>query len=108
MLNGLAAEVPPQGAGFETPTFASPTPAMSEDKICAVSSVALTYVVARAEPFHVTLELLTKSSPFTVSVKPEPPAVVEAGTMLVSAAAVVIVSRFRVAGFHDSPVGHSV
>ena len=37
MLNGLAAEVPPQGAGFETPTFASPAPAMSEDKICAVS-----------------------------------------------------------------------
>lgn len=45
----------------------------------AVSWVALTNVVARALPFHCTIELPTKLLPFTVSVNAPEPALTEVG-----------------------------
>jgi hypothetical protein len=67
--------VPPPGAGFETVTLAVPAVAMSLDKIAAVTWPEFTKVVVRLDPFHHTVEVGTKLPPFTVSVKPEPPAV---------------------------------
>src|SRR5258708_31747987 len=40
-------------------------------------------LVARSEPFHVTLDELMKLVPFTVKKKPFPPAAVDVGFMLV-------------------------
>jgi hypothetical protein len=74
-----AAEVPPPGVGFTTVTWAVPTLATSATAIPAVSIEALTYVVARAEPFHWTVESSTNPDPFTVSANALPPAVTELG-----------------------------
>jgi hypothetical protein len=74
-----ALEVPPPGAGFSTVTRAVPPDAMSAAVIAAVNWVEETYVVVRFDPFHCTTEPLTKPLPFTVSVNPVPPAVVEDG-----------------------------
>jgi hypothetical protein len=74
-----ALEVPPPGAGFTTVTWAVPPTAMSAAVIAAVNWVEETYVVVRFDPFQLTVEPETKPVPFTVSVNPAPPAVVEAG-----------------------------
>ena len=71
--------VPPPGAGLVTVIFPDPTVAMSVDGIVAVNCVALTNVVARAEALKFTTEVGTKFVPFTVSVKPAPPAVAPFG-----------------------------
>ncbi len=71
--------VPPPGAGFVTVTFPDPTVVMSVDGMVAVSCVALTNVVVRAEALKFTTEVGTKLVPFTVSVKPAPPAVAPFG-----------------------------
>jgi hypothetical protein len=52
---------------------------MSAARIEAVSCVDEPYVVVRFEPFHLTTELEIKLVPFTVRVKPAPPAVAELG-----------------------------
>ena len=78
-----AFEVPPPGAGLKTVTLAVPAVAMSAARIDAVSCVALTYVVVRFVPFHLTTELEMKFVPFTVTVKPAPPAVADEGLRLV-------------------------
>jgi hypothetical protein len=76
-------EVPPPGVGLKTVTLAVPAVAMSAARIDAVTWVALTYVVVRFVPFHLTTELEMKLVPFTVSVKADPPAVAELGLRLV-------------------------
>ena len=53
--------------------------AMSAEGIEVVNCVLLTKVVVRLPPFHCTTDPDTKFEPFTVSVKPAPPAVVLLG-----------------------------
>ena len=78
-----AADVPPPGAGLVTVTGKVPTVAISEAGITAVSWLADTNVVVRAEPFQLTTEEATKLDPFTVKVKPEVPAIVVVGEIVV-------------------------
>jgi len=59
--------------GFATVTLAVPVEAMSLAGIAAVSREALTNVVVRFDPFHLTVELETKFVPSTVKVKAGPP-----------------------------------
>src|SRR5947208_557213 len=68
-VNCCALEVPPPGAGFVTVILNVPAVARSVAGIAAVSCVALTKVVVRAEPLKFTVELETKFVPFTVSGK---------------------------------------
>ena len=68
--------VPP---GFTTVTLALPCEAIRVAATDAVSSVVLTKVVGRAEPFHRTAAPDTKPEPFTASVKAAPLAVAELG-----------------------------
>ena len=82
IVKGRLLEVPGEAlaAGLETETVAVPENAVSVAGICAVTCVALTYVVGRGEPFQFTMEpptatpftveLFTKFVPFTVSVIP--------------------------------------
>ena len=79
MVNTKFVVVPPPGAGLVTVTFADPTVVMSVDRIAAVSCVALTNVWSCAVPLKFTTEVETKLVPFTVSVKPAPPAVAPFG-----------------------------
>ena len=74
MVNLRAPDVPPPGEGFTTVTEAVPAAPMSLAKIAAVNCVPLTKVVARALPFHCTVEVATKFVPVTVIVNPVPPA----------------------------------
>ena len=79
MVNVTLFEVPPPGAGVTTVTGALPAVTMSLAGIAAVSCPAFTNVVVRAAPFQRTSEVPTKLLPFTVSVKPAPPAAVLVG-----------------------------
>jgi hypothetical protein len=92
-------DVPPPGAGVTTVTLAVPAVAMSAAPIVAVSWLVLTKLVVRATPFHCTVDVPMKLVPFTVSVKPAPPAVADEGLML------VVVGAGLVA---DGPVTSSV
>ena len=83
-VNVLGADVPPPGPGFVTVTWIVPAVAMSAAEIAAVSWVLLENVVVRAAPFQFTTEVVTKPEPFTVSVKPGPPAVALLGEMEVT------------------------
>ena len=67
-------EVPPPGEGLTTVTETVPAVAMSPADIAAVNCVPLTNVLARALPFHCTVEPETKFVPLTVSVNADPPA----------------------------------
>src|SRR2546423_5097649 len=78
-LNVWAAEVPPPGAGVTTVTCGVPAAATSAAAMAAVSCVALTKVVVRVAPFHLTVLPLTKPVPVTVSVKAGLPADVLVG-----------------------------
>ncbi len=69
-----AFEVPPPGEGLTTVTETVPAVAMSPADIAAVNCVPLTNVLARALPFHCTVEPETKFVPLTVSVNADPPA----------------------------------
>jgi hypothetical protein len=70
-----ALDVPPPGPGLETVTLAVIGDARSVAGIAAVSRVALMKDVARAAPFHRTVELERKLEPSTVKAKPGLPAV---------------------------------
>ena len=83
----IAEEVPPPGGPLNAVTAAVPAVAMSEASMAAVTFVALTNVVVRAEPFHFTCVPATKFVPFTVSVNPGPPAVALLGEIEVSVGA---------------------
>jgi hypothetical protein len=72
-VNVLAALVPPPGTGVVTVTLNVPALAMSAAVIVAVTSVELTYVVARGDPAQSTTELLMNPVPLTVRVNPAPP-----------------------------------
>src|SRR5436189_228988 len=54
-VNVCAAEVPPPGAGVTTVTCGVPAAATSAAAMAAVSWVALTNVVVRVAPFHLTV-----------------------------------------------------
>ena len=77
--NVKAGDVPPPGAGFVTVTFALPATATSLAGIAAEIFVALTKVVGSALPLRFTTDFASKPVPFTVRVKPAPPAVALAG-----------------------------
>ena len=79
MVNVNALEVPPPGAGVETATLAVPAVAMSAAAMLAVKLVLEARVVARALPFHWTVEEEIKFEPVTVRVRAVPPAVAELG-----------------------------
>jgi hypothetical protein len=74
-------EVPPPGAGVTTVIEIVPPLTRSPTGTKAVNCVAFTSVVTRGVPFQSTTEVLMKPVPFTVSVKPAPPAFAEVGEM---------------------------
>src|SRR5678816_4362308 len=76
-LNIMLADVPPPGVGFSTVTGKWPTVERSAVEMVAVTLVASTKVVGRAEPFHRTLAPLTKLNPLTVKVNPISPTTAE-------------------------------
>ena len=82
IVNVREVEVPPPGVGLKTVTAAVPAFAISAADTAAVSRVPFTKVVVRAVPFHLTVELLMKFVPLSVSVNAEPPAVAELGAIL--------------------------
>jgi hypothetical protein len=59
--------------GFCTVTLAVPALAIRLAGIAAVNCVVATTVVDSADPFHSTVDPLTKPVPFTVNVKAGPP-----------------------------------
>lgn len=69
IVNVIAADAPPPGAGFKTVSAAVPPTARSTAGTVAVICVPLNTVVASATPFHSTSEPATKFEPFSVSVK---------------------------------------
>ena len=73
MVNVEFPETPPPGAGLFTETLAEPALARSPGRITAMSCEPLRYDVARAVPFHSTVEVGTKFEPFTNSCKPAVP-----------------------------------
>jgi hypothetical protein len=75
MVNDCCADVPPLGPEFTTVTDAVAEPATSAAGTCALSCAAETYVVASADPFQFTSELLIRPAPFTVNVNAALPAV---------------------------------
>lgn len=83
MVKVRALEKPPPGAGLNTVTGSFPATAMSSAGIAALSRVADTKVVTRADPFQRTTEPAMKLVPLTVSVKAAPPAVREVGLIVV-------------------------
>src|SRR4029077_5172001 len=83
-VNVFAPDVPPPGPGFVTVTWIVPAVAMSAAEIAAVNWVLLENVVVRGDPFQFTTEVVMKPEPFTVSVKPGPPAVALLGEMEVT------------------------
>src|ERR1700735_2343674 len=84
MVKGIASEVPPPGAGLITSTISEPSEVMSAAGTIAVNSVELTNVVGRADPPKLTMELVMKLDPLTVSVKAAPPAAVVFGEMVLT------------------------
>jgi hypothetical protein len=74
-----AFEVPPPGDGVKTVTAVTAGVAISLPGIEAVSSVLLTKVVGRGEPFQRTSDVIAKPVPITDRVKAGPPAGVDAG-----------------------------
>src|SRR5437660_7622577 len=89
-VNCCALEVPPPGAGFVTVILNVPAVARSVAGIAAVSCVALTKVVVRAEPLKFTVELETKFVPFNVSVKAASGTDLLDGKMLVGVGLVLV------------------
>src|ERR1700676_467861 len=74
-----ALDVPPPGAGVVTLTIAVPAEAMSAAVIAACKLVLEPKVVARALPFHCTVEDDMKLAPVTVRLNAAPPARVKPG-----------------------------
>jgi hypothetical protein len=74
-----AFDVPPPGAGLTTFTDAVPPAATSAELIAAVTSVPLTKVVVRVEPFHSTTAPGTNWLPVIMSVKAPLPETTLAG-----------------------------
>lgn len=81
-VNAWAFEVPPPGAGLSTVILNVPMVVKSLAGMVAVSSVALTKVVARFESLSLTLDSGTKFAPLTVIVNSASPTVLFDGEML--------------------------
>ena len=79
IVNVTAVDVREGGPGFVTVTGTVPAVATFAAGTIAVSSVEETYVVASAEPFHLTTALLSNNVPFTVKVNCGDPARHELG-----------------------------
>ena len=93
-----AFEEPPPGLGLLTVTLTVWADAISLAEIEAVSLVAPMKFVARSDPFHSIVEFETKFEPFTVSVKPGPPAVTDFGLSPVMAGTGFWTVRLKVFG----------
>src|ERR1700674_338283 len=72
-------DVPPPGVGLTTVTEAVLALAMSDARTLAISFESLTKVVARAAPFHLTVDPDTNPVPLSVSVKAAPPGTTASG-----------------------------
>ena len=68
------AVVPPPGAGLNTVSCAAPGVATSAAAMLTASRDALRRVVGRSAPFQRTTALVANPLPYTIRVKPEPPA----------------------------------
>jgi hypothetical protein len=95
IVNMSAFDAPPPGAGLNTVTLAVPALAMSLAGIAAVACVALTYVVVRFDPFHLTTDVLTKPDPFTVSVNAGPPGAATLGDSVLSTGIGLLIVNVR-------------
>jgi len=93
IVNVWPPEVPPPGAGFVTVTFAVPAVAISAAEIAAVNCAALTNVVVFDAPLNFTTDVDTKPEPFTVRVKPAPPAVALVGEIDVSTGTGLLIAK---------------
>src|ERR1700722_3727829 len=82
IAKSIALETPPPGTGLVTVTAALPRKAILAAGIAAVNCVSLTNVVTAADPLNVTAEAAKKFVPFTVSVKPAPPATLLSGEIV--------------------------
>jgi len=88
-----APEVPPPGAGFTTVMESVPPIAMSPAGIVTLMVVLEIKVVVSGEPLKYIVDEAVKFVPVTVSVKDDPPAVVDVGEMeLVVGTGLLIVS----------------
>jgi hypothetical protein len=96
IVKATAAELPPPGAGLLTVIDALPAACRSPVLTCAVSDVALLYVVGRAAPFHIAVDDEMKFVPVSVIVTAAEPADAEAGLIDVSVGA-----GFDWAGFEE-------
>jgi hypothetical protein len=76
-----APEVPPPGLGVWTVTVSVPEEASWEARMMAVSSEELTTVVVSGDPLRRTTDWGVNAPPFTVSVRPEAPALTVVGEM---------------------------
>jgi hypothetical protein len=79
IVNVKGADIPPPGVGLDTVITAVPAALTSAAVIAARKVILETKVVARAVPFHCTVEDDTKFVPVTVNVKPGSPANAEFG-----------------------------
>src|SRR5262249_28648164 len=84
IVNVKAFDGPPPGAGLTTVMLGVPGLATSAALIKAVDLVALTKVVGRSAPFHLTVEVLTKFDPLSVRVNPASVASLVVGLRVVS------------------------
>jgi hypothetical protein len=87
MVSVAPADVPPPGAGVLTVMVCVPADPRSAAVSTAVSEVAETYVVVRAEPSTRTTELAVKFVPVAVSTKVSFPTATEVGETLVNVGA---------------------
>ena len=77
MVNVCPFDVPPPGVGLKTVTGKLPAVSRSPAGIAALSCVELMNVVVRALLLKLTTEPDMKPEPFTVRVRPAPPAVLD-------------------------------
>jgi hypothetical protein len=78
-LMGKATVLEAAPPGLMTTTVAVPGAVIKPAGTEAINCVALTNVVGNAEPFHCTIDPVTKPVPLTASVNADAPAVAEGG-----------------------------
>ena len=105
IVNVMAFEVPPPGAGLNTVTCALPATAMSAAVIAACNCVVPTKTVVRADPFHFTTAPETNPDPFTISENAAPPATAVDGPSEVIVGTGLDVEIVNVMAFEVPPPG---
>src|SRR3989454_11168541 len=103
MVKVRARDVPPPGNGVNRVIWVVPTVVMSPAEMAARTSVPLTNVVVRSEPFQRTTDGATKLAPVTVSVNPSPPAVALLGESEPAVGAGGLIVNVR--ALDGSPIG---